>query len=240
MSDTITARSFIIAAEDDASNVISSQQTTSKTASSHITYMNILQTAATKLSHDKSNTTNNTVTATMTTTVSPVENCAPNVYDSETLLKKSKFNISILEASSDKPSTNNIIQQFSSNSPKFYDRNHNCNAVSSIVTASGFTLVSRATPIDQAMKAILHVVASDKSVDCKRCWISYSFGNRSSSSGRNAYKDTNKQKQQSPLGLKDFSSHANGFFHRARMETNNYNNKKYKQWLCYKTSNSSR
>jgi len=206
MSDTITTRSFITAVEDNTSSVISSQQTTSKTASSQITYMNILQTAATKLSNDKTNTVNNTTTATMTSTVSPVKNCAPDVDDSETLPKISKLNIQIPEPSSDKPSTNNIVQQFSPNSPKFYDKNHNSKAVSSIVTASGFALISRATPIDQAIKAILHVVASDKSADCKRCWISYSFGNNSSSGGRNAYKDSNKQKQQSPLGVKDVSS----------------------------------
>jgi hypothetical protein len=160
MSDTITTGSFIIAAEDDASNVI-----LSKTASSHIKYMNILQTAATKLSHDKSNTVNNTATATMTTNFSSVENCAPNVNDSETLLKKSKLNISIPEPSSDNPVPITLYNCFCLILPNFVIGTTTVTRIFSIVTASGFTLVSRATPIDQAMKAILHGVASDKIVN---------------------------------------------------------------------------
>lgn len=205
MSDTITTRSSK-PAEDNASHVVLSQHPASKTASSQITYLNILQTAATKLLHDKTNTANNTTTATATTAVPSVERCAPDVDDSETLQKNSKFNEPISKDSAENLGNKNIVQQSTSNSPKFYDSNHNSKAASSVVTASGFALISRATPIDQAIKAVLHVVAADKSADCKRCWISYSFED-SSTSGRMNGKDTNKQKQYFPLGVKDASSH---------------------------------
>ena len=108
---------------DNASIPVSSPNNTAK---SPLNYREILQSAATKLKHDKQVVGN----------------------------KKSHFHVQTLGTE----------QSFSFSSPKVTRK-----------TPRGFVLVSRTSPMDQAIKAILDIVAADKSIDCKRCWVAYSF-----------------------------------------------------------------